>query len=124
MKLLAKLSAAACVVLAVVASAPASAHGYWGGPRFGIGVVVPFPGYYPGYYSPWYDYPPGYAYEPPVVYVQPTPAAAPAPLASAPAAQQGFWYYCADSKMYYPYAKDCPSPWQQVSPQPPAPRPQ
>jgi hypothetical protein len=124
MKLLAKLGAAAIVpaivLLAVAASAPASAHGFGGGPRFGIGVVVPFPGYYPGYYSPWYDYPPGYAYEPPVVYVQPTPAAAPA---AAPAAQS-FWYYCADSKMYYPYAKDCPSPWQQVSPQPQAPRPQ
>ena len=28
------------------------------------------------------------------------------------------WYYCADSKAYYPYVKDCPGGWQRVSPTP------
>jgi len=91
---------------ALFVAANASAHGYWGGPRVGIVVGVPFP-----WYDPWY-YPPAYAYEPPPVIV-----AAPAAPAAAPA-QSYYWYYCADSKMYYPYAKECPSGWQQVTPQP------
>jgi FKBP-type peptidyl-prolyl cis-trans isomerase len=26
------------------------------------------------------------------------------------------WYYCSDSKAYYPYVRECPSSWQQVVP--------
>jgi len=29
------------------------------------------------------------------------------------------WYYCPESKAYYPYVKECPGGWQQVAPQPP-----
>ena len=30
-----------------------------------------------------------------------------------------YWYYCAESKAYYPYVKHCPAGWQRVAPQPP-----
>ena len=29
----------------------------------------------------------------------------------------GYWYYCPDSRTYYPYAQTCPSAWLQVVPQ-------
>ncbi len=46
----------------------------------------------------------------PQVYVQREVAAA-APAAS------NFWYYCPDSRTYYPYAQSCTSAWLQVVPQ-------
>jgi hypothetical protein len=50
----------------------------------------------------------------PQVYVQREPVAAvPQP--------SSYWYYCPDSKTYYPYAQTCPSPWMQVVPQASAP---
>ena len=48
----------------------------------------------------------------PTVYVEQGPAQA------APQPAQHYWYYCADSRAYYPYVKDCPGGWQRVSPQP------
>ena len=46
----------------------------------------------------------------PQVYVQrETPTAA--------SAASNYWYYCPDSRTYYPYAQSCPSPWLQVVPQ-------
>jgi hypothetical protein len=39
------------------------------------------------------------------------------PQESAPA---GVWYYCPDSKAYYPYVKECPGGWQTVPAEPPA----
>ena len=35
-------------------------------------------------------------------------------------ASDGYWYYCPDSKSYYPYAKECASKWERVSPRPPS----
>lgn len=29
-----------------------------------------------------------------------------------------YWYYCPDSETYYPYVKQCASPWHRVAPQP------
>jgi hypothetical protein len=29
-----------------------------------------------------------------------------------------YWYYCPDSETYYPYVKQCASPWHRVEPQP------
>ena len=98
-------------------AAPALADGHV---RFGISIGVPLwgPGYYaPGYYEPYY-YPPAYPYYYPpatvVVPTQPQRYIEQAPQASA----DSFWYYCADSKAYYPYVKDCPAGWQRVSPTP------
>jgi len=31
-----------------------------------------------------------------------------------------YWYYCPDTRTYYPYVRECASPWQPVSPTPPA----
>jgi len=97
-------------LVGVGASAQAFAHG--GGVRFGVVVGAPF--------YPWWYYPPAY-YPPTVVTVPATPPTyieqgSPQPV---PAQQsQGYWYYCADSKTYYPYVKECPAGWQRVVPQP------
>lgn len=74
-----------------------------------------------GYYYPWgpyyYPYPPAVAVPVPVPaqpqeYVeQGQPDAAPA---QAPGQQSGTWYYCDDSKTYYPYVKSCSSGWRPV----------
>lgn len=73
----------------------------------GIGVAV---------YDPWHDpladpylwmdegYAPFEAAPPPDAPL-PAPAAQPAPV----------WYYCPDSKAYYPYVSQCGSPWQEVA---------
>jgi len=86
--------------------------GWWGGPRFFVGVGAPF-WWYPYGYAYAYPYP---VYSPPVVvdsapqtYIQQdVPSSSPA---------QSYWYYCEASKTYYPYVKDCPAGWLQVVPQ-------
>jgi hypothetical protein len=90
---------------------PALAHGV----RFGLNIGIPLfpPAYY--YPPPVYYYPPPVVVQtPPPVYIERREVAAPAP---APAEQ--WWYYCPDSKTYYPYVQQCASPWQRVSPHPP-----
>ncbi|MEO8136304.1 MAG: hypothetical protein ABI831_20305 [Betaproteobacteria bacterium] len=101
-------------------------HGYGHAGAFIGGAIVAgallSPWYYPAYYPRYY---PTYYYQPypavvevtpqPNVYIeQPrvTPAAADAGNA---------WYFCNDSRAYYPYVRECASPWQRVAPQP-APR--
>lgn len=55
---------------------------------------------------------------------QTLPPPSPGPAAPAPTAptapQSGYWYYCAESRVYYPYVNQCPGGWQRVSPQPPS----
>jgi len=98
-------------LLGTGASATALAH-RGGHVRFGVMVGAPF--------YPWWYYPPAY-YPPAVVTVPVTPPiyieqGSPQPV---PAEQpQGYWYYCSDSKTYYPYVKECPGGWQRVAPQP------
>jgi hypothetical protein len=84
---------------------------YFGGPLFWPGYygAYPYAPYYGSYYGPGY-YPPAQ----PTTYVEQDQAQA-APEQAAPAAS---WYYCAESKTYYPYVKQCPGGWQQVAPQP------
>jgi len=96
-----------CLVACATASAGWHGHvGVWIGP----GPWWWGPPYYP-YYYPYY-YPPVVVADP--VYVQPNPVVqVPAP--------PNYWYYCRQSNAYYPYASQCPSGWEQVSPQPPAP---
>lgn len=119
-------------------------HGYGGGVRFGITLGLPLygTGYYPGYYNsyPAYVYPgPGYVYPGPAytypgpAYAYPGPAVAPsatyveqgAPQPQAAPAQaqpqpQGDWYYCTESKTYYPYVRECPGGWLRVPSTPPS----
>ncbi len=104
------------------------------------------PYYQPYYYAPYYPpayYPPVVVAPPaPPVYVEQQPYVVPPPTrlnqpepqsyqpqtyqpqtyqpSDAPqsASQPNVWYYCNESKTYYPYVKQCPAGWQQVTPQP------
>ena len=97
---------------------PARHHG--GHARFGFYFGVPLfgPAYFP-YYAPPYYYPPHYSpivvSSPPVYIEQESMQPVPAPAAL----PEGWWYYCAESRAYYPYVKECPGDWQRVSPRPP-----
>lgn len=105
------LVAFALLTGALVAS-PAFA---WGRSHVFVGFNFGFPLYPAPYY---YPYP---AYYPTPVVVQSSPPVYvernDAPQAAAPQAQN-YWYYCASSKAYYPYVKECPGGWQRVSPTP------
>jgi len=103
------------LLLLLTGASSAWAHG-----RGGVGVYFgPYWG--PG---PWYYTPPPYYYRPevvvvpaqqPTVYVEQQPAGA---AESAPRSGEQYWHYCAASKAYYPYVKECPGGWQKVLPHP------
>jgi hypothetical protein len=68
--------------------------GFWAAPV----IVAPLAYYY-------------YSAPPPVEYIeQPRAAGPPASVTN------GYWYYCPDNRLYYPYTQQCPSPWMQVAP--------
>ncbi|HUO43516.1 MAG TPA: hypothetical protein VMT94_01215 [Burkholderiales bacterium] len=95
--------------------------------RFGFYFGAP-PVFWPYYPAPYYYYPPPYYY-PPVVTVPSSPPVyieqpQPQPQSSSstpPGEVDGYWYYCAAAKAYYPYVRQCAGGWQRVSPQPPPP---
>jgi hypothetical protein len=100
--------------VAALAAADADAHGPRGRVHLGIHLGAPW---YPFWYHPWYPAP-YYSEsvavqrsEPPVYVERDEPAAAP---------PQAWWYYCDQSRGYYPYVQTCPGGWKKV---PPAPRP-
>jgi hypothetical protein len=115
-------------------SAMARGHGgggHGGGGRFSFFVGVPllglglYPYYAPYYSNPSYGYPaPDYGY-PPVAAAPNSPQAyveqgnTPPPQQTPVQAQGNWWYYCGESKAYYPYVRECPAGWEHVSPQPP-----
>ena len=103
--------ALAALVGGACLSGAALAHGHG---RLFLGFNFGFPGYY--YHpAPYYYYPPAY-YPAPVVIQQPpvyTERQEAAPES------QGYWYYCAAMRGYYPYVKECPGGWQKVPPAPP-----
>ena len=99
-------------------------HSFHRGARIGVVVGAPI------ITSPWWYYPdPYYGYnsyyapvpEQPTVYIeQQAPVDVAAAPPSAPQAQaQQYWYYCPDSKTYFPYVQNCATPWQRVVPQAP-----
>ena len=106
-------------------------HHAWHNGRFGWWFAVG--GIWYWYPEPVYPYPtivgPAVFAEeppppPPVVVEQAPPPPPPAVVVQAPSAPPGqpapqFWYFCAESKTYYPYVSSCVGPWQQV---PAAPR--
>ena len=101
------------VLFGVLVSGSAFAH-----PRSHVflGFNFGFPGYYypaPYYYPAYYPYP----YYPPVV-VQQSPPVYTERQDVAPANEQGYWHYCAATRGYYPYVKECPGGWQKVAPAP------
>lgn len=102
------------IVLGTIASGTALAWHHHGHVRFGVYFGAPAFWYYP----PPYYYPP---YYPPVVAVPSSPPVY-VERGSVGDAQQpsdAYWYYCADSRTYYPYVRECPGGWQRVVPQPP-----
>jgi hypothetical protein len=83
---------------------------YWGAPWYYPYSYYPYYPYYP-YYYPYY-YPPA-VIEPssPTEYIErsrPEPSSMPSRV----------WFYCPDSKTYYPYVKECPSRWEMVPAEP------
>ena len=103
---------AAALALGAAASEQASAGG-----RVAVGISFGFPLYYPHYPAPvYYAPPPPYYYAPRVVYSSP-----PVYVERQEAATErsvDSWYYCEQSKAYYPYVKTCPGGWQKVPPTP------
>lgn len=107
----------AIAVLAFVGTVQAGPHarvGVWiGGPMWWGPPAYSSSYYYGGYYP--YSYSP-YVVERPVILqqrVEPSITVAPN------TAQASLWYYCADSRMYYPHVSQCASPWQEVPATPP-----
>jgi hypothetical protein len=104
--------------------------GYYGGGHYGghhRGGVDFFIGgpfwdpfwYYPApYYSPYY-YPNYYPYYAPEVPSSPSGYIERDEQAES-SAPSGFWYYCPESKAYYPYVRECPGGWQTVPAEPPS----
>lgn len=125
MKTLTAAFLAAALIAGALASASTWAHGkfrhHHSRARIGVFIgapVVVAPWYYhyprPYYYRPYHYGAPVVVPEPPPVYIERSdPAPAPAP-------EQAYWYYCPDSKAYYPYVDRCAVPWQRVSPRPPS----
>jgi hypothetical protein len=99
-----------CFTLAVLAAACASGSADAGHVRVFVGVGVPF--YYPVAPFPYY-YPPVVA-----VPVAPVNYVEQGQPATGPGQPSGSWYYCDASRSYYPYVKQCPGGWREVSPQP------
>ena len=105
------------LALGAMFSEAASAHGRV---VVGVGVGFGYPGWGwgPGYWGPGYWGPPAYygppmvVSSPPVTYIERRDAA-PAATAST-----DFWYYCEQSKTYYPYVKTCREGWKKVAPTP------
>ena len=113
-----------------VAHAHPPGHGGW---RGNIGFYFGSP--YPFYPYPYAAYPYPYVYSPPPVIVTQPPqpqvyieqgSGNSAPAQTSPPANsasngngQGYWYYCEQSDGYYPYVKECPAGWKQVTPTPP-----
>ena len=116
MKKLGRVAATAAMAGgALLASGSAFAQWHHHGPRVVFGLNFGVPVYSPYYYSPYpYYYPPAVvtvpAPQPPVYVERSDPAPAPQ--------VQNDWYYCAGSRAYYPYVKDCPGGWQRVPAQP------
>jgi hypothetical protein len=77
---------------------------FWG-PSWYYPMPYYYPYYYPEYYSPVITVPSS-----PPVYIERDPVEESAP--------SGIWYYCPESKTYYPYVKECPGGWQTVPAQP------
>ena len=96
-------------------------RGYYGGYyRSGLGVWLGWPGWYYPYNNPYY-YPYSPNYYPPAVSVPSSPQEyIERPQRDDDSTSSGIWYYCPESKSYYPYVKECPDGWQTVPAHPPA----
>lgn len=82
--------------------------GFWGPPIYR--PYYPRPYYYPG---PYYDAPIIVQPAPPPVYIEQSNV-----ITESTQESTNYWYYCRESKSYYPYVKDCKGEWQKVLPTP------
>ena len=106
--------ALAALLLGASVSQSALAHGHGHGrSSVFLGFNFGFPGYYP---APYYYPPAYYPYYPAPVVIQ-SPPQVYVEREAAPEAQS-YWYYCAATRGYYPYVKECPGGWQKVAPAP------
>jgi hypothetical protein len=104
-------------------------RGYYGHPRrsqFNLGFYfgAPYRYRYPYYGYPYFPYPYSvYTYPPAGITVpsQPPVYIEREPDRSTPE-NEGYWYYCADPRGYYPYIEECRSEWRPVPARPPAKR--
>jgi len=79
----------------------------WLGPVWGWDpFFYPYYSYYP---YPYYSQPPVVIEQQPQEYILP----------EQPKQETQYWYYCSESKTYYPYVKSCPGGWMKVVPTPP-----
>ncbi len=119
-------------ILLVGATLLMAASGAWADwrhhPRGGgsVGVYVG-PGFFwgPPVYRPYYPRPyyyPDPFYQPAPIIIRPSPPPVYIEQSNVITEQvqeaTNYWYYCRDSKSYYPYVKDCKSEWQKVLPTP------
>jgi len=107
--LLALLAFATLAALAADALAHGRRHGHV---RFGVYVGSPW------YWGPYWG--PAYYYPPPAYYYPPRPAEPTQYIERIDPAETGSWYYCEESRGYYPYVKECASGWTRVAPAPAA----
>lgn len=130
------LTAIGLAALAALVSTPAIAQHLHDSARDSLqsGIPLETPWYYPPPYYAYPNPPPGF---PPDVFVQPsatavyteradagrTSATPAAPAAAEPANPDNAWYYCAETRAYYPQVKSCSSAWQRVPVQSPSPTP-
>lgn len=113
----ARMALASLLIMAgIVLGGSAWAHGgghYRGhhGSHLRFGVFIGAPAY-------WHFAPRPYYY-PPVIAAPASPPVYIERGSAEPSDQsQGYWYYCADDRAYYPYVKQCPGGWQRVPAQP------
>lgn len=103
-------------------------HGHGHSPIVHFGFSYGFPIHLPRYFpAPVYSFPryafpaPVHVYPTAVIRHYPSPVyieQSVAPAEPAPPQAQNDWYYCADSRMYYPYVRECAGGWQRVPAQP------
>jgi hypothetical protein len=104
----------ALLALAALLAASEVAFAHGGRGRVGVGIYVG--PYWGPYWGPAWYYPPPYYYYPP-----PAPAQPQEYVERIDPSEQGYWYYCDQSRGYYPNVKECPAGWRRVAPTPPPP---
>jgi hypothetical protein len=110
--------ALAALLLGAIASEAALAHGKRGRLSIGLHFGAPL------YWHSWHGWPSYHYYPGPVYYPAPIAVPSSPPVyverqdAPAAAEPESFWYYCAATRGYYPYVKECAAGWQKVPPAP------
>lgn len=81
--------------------------------HFGVFIGAPL------FWDPFYPWPYYYRAYPPVVVAPSGPTTYIEQGGEGLGRAEAYWYYCPDSKSYYPYVRECPGGWQREVPRPP-----